>query len=86
MNIEEEIKALEFMIEENQKRIKHLRAVCDHPEEKRTFKYGSDTGNWSKSDDCYWVDIACACGKNWRLDSVMWNWAYRQPKVAILPE
>lgn len=86
MNIGEEIKSLEWMIKEHQARIKVLRNECDHPAEKRTYKYESDIGNWSKSDDTYWVNIECQCGKKWSLDSEMHSWAYRAPLQAILPK
>lgn len=47
MNILEEISFLEAQIKVMKERIDHLRGVCKHEPEKRTFKYGSDMGNWS---------------------------------------
>lgn len=87
MKIEDEIKRLEAQIKTAEQRIKELKNECDHPGDMRNVVYKSDTGNWSKSDDCYWVEIDCKkCGKHWSLDSVMWGWAYREPRTAILPK
>lgn len=39
---------------------------CKH---KRAIKVGggADTGNWDKSQDCYWHDFKCpTCLKEWR--------------------
>lgn len=40
---------------------------CEHPFATRVNK--SDTGNWCKADDRYWVECACPdCGKRWAED------------------
>jgi len=34
-----------------------------------TGKYGANTGNWSSTDDSYWVDFHCPlCDKRWTED------------------
>lgn len=87
MKIEEEIKQLEAQIEAAEQRIKQLKNECSHPGELRRVNYRSDTNNWSKADDCYWVEIDCGkCGKHWSLDSDLWSWAYRDPRGAVLPK
>lgn len=37
------------------------RSECTHSS--IIYKYGANTGNYSSTDDCYWVDIKCLdCG------------------------
>lgn len=44
-----------------------LQQKCAHP--RATKKGNSDTGNWCKSDDCYWYDFSCPdCGLKWSED------------------
>jgi len=44
--------------------LKLLQAECTH--ENKTMKYRGDTGNWDRSDDCYWIEHNCPdCGKHW---------------------
>ena len=44
--------------------LKALQEECAHPALVGIFR--SDTGNWSRSDDVYWVEFKCPdCGKRW---------------------
>jgi hypothetical protein len=44
-----------------------LQESCKHPSADK--KYGSSTGNYDPSSDCYWIDWHCVdCGKKWRTD------------------
>jgi len=44
-----------------------LQEFCTHPNV--TKKYDSDTGNYCKSDDRYWIEYTCPdCGKFWETD------------------
>lgn len=50
-----------------------LQEECTHPLLTGTFK--SDTGNWSRSDDVYWVEFVCPdCGKRWDEDQISVSW------------
>lgn len=47
--------------------IEKLRAQCKHIRTEK--KYGSNTGNYNPTENCYWTDFTCcACGKWWRVD------------------
>ena len=44
-----------------------LQQSCEHPN--KSSKYGSNTGNYDPSADCYWIDHVCTdCGKRWHED------------------
>ena len=44
-----------------------LQKTCNHP--RATKRAGSNTGNWCKSDDCYYYDCECPdCGYRWTED------------------
>jgi hypothetical protein len=46
-----------------------IQEACSHPPLCRTYKYGSNTGNYDPSCDSYWIDHACnLCGKHWQTD------------------
>jgi FPC/CPF motif-containing protein YcgG len=50
------------------KMIQEIQNNCEHVNSE--FKYGADTGNYSKSDDLYWKDYFCQkCKKSWRVYS-----------------
>lgn len=60
--IKEEIKNLNA-------KLKSIQESCCHPEEAVTKEHKSDTGNWDKSDDCYWTVNYCSlCEKMWSED------------------
>lgn len=45
--------------------LRQLQEDCPH--ENKSSIHDSDTGNWCKSDDKYWIDHRCFdCGKYWR--------------------
>lgn len=49
--------------------IEELRNECEHIEAIACFK--SDTGNWCKADDSYWIEVDCpCCGMRYCFDSV----------------
>jgi len=44
-----------------------LQESCPH--ENVDKEYQSDTGNWCKADDSYWIDFKCQdCDKRWVED------------------
>jgi cell division protein FtsB len=56
-------KEIEKLVEERNK----LRSKCKHVN--AVHKYCGSTGNWSKSDDCYWIEYLCYdCGKVWSTE------------------
>lgn len=47
-----------------------LQEECKHPNAEK--KYGSNTGNYDPSADCYWTDFRCHdCGKVWTVDGTV---------------
>lgn len=43
-----------------------LQGMCHH--ENKIGRYGSDTGNWDKNDDDYWISCTCKdCGKTYNI-------------------
>jgi hypothetical protein len=47
--------------------IKSLQDKCKHPNVSKTYK--SDTGNYDKSQDSYWIEFKCPdCEKYWCQD------------------
>lgn len=53
-------------IKERMDQIYEIQNECSHPKSCVEKKYGSDTGNWDSSNDCYWVDLHCTlCDKKW---------------------
>lgn len=57
--------------------IHDLKAACTHT--RFVYKYGSNTGNYDPSADCYWIDIACLdCGmkKSYYDDSNLEEYHY----------
>ena len=60
----DQIKAINFSIEELVATKKRLQAACNHNEV--TKKYWANTGNYDPSCDGYYVDITCKyCGHKW---------------------
>jgi hypothetical protein len=44
-----------------------LQSICTHPN--ATKKYSSNTGNWDRGQDSYWIDWHCLdCDKRWSTD------------------
>ena len=44
-----------------------LQKICSHVNASK--KYCSDTGNWDRNSDSYWIDYSCPdCGKKWSVD------------------
>lgn len=59
---------VEKMKAELRKKIEKIQSECLH--KNLTYEYGADLGNWSKSDDCYWIAYHCPdCSKRWRVDT-----------------
>lgn len=56
-------------ISNSRQQITDLQGKCTHPKCCVEEKPGSNTGNWSPSDDCYWTDYFCSnCKKRWTVD------------------
>lgn len=50
-----------------QNKIKDIQDNCSHPEGAVTKEYGSNTGNYDPSSDCYWTNFVCGlCSKRWQ--------------------
>ena len=61
LKYQEKIAKLQKQIEEEQQKCKH---------DNITGKYGSDIGNWDRSEDSYWLDVKCLeCGLRWHYTS-----------------
>lgn len=57
------------------KELADIQSSCSHPDPCVEYKYGSNTGNWDKGDDCYWIDFKCSlCDLNWTVHSGTKNW------------
>lgn len=57
MTVKERLSAIRQIQADAQAMIKALQEECLHP--LYTAKYGGNTGNWSESDDSYWIDLHC---------------------------
>lgn len=63
-----EIEKLNKQIEKLEKKVSVHQSSCDHKNCK--IKYGSNTGNYDPSADCYWITADCLdCGKYMNFDS-----------------
>lgn len=61
------VAALDAQIAELTQEKYQLQAKCRHTH--AVAKYQSDTGNWCKADDRYWIEFRCYdCGHVWCLD------------------
>jgi len=50
-------------------KIDSIQSECSHPKACLTSVPNSSTGNYSPSDDVYWIDLHCGlCDKRWRED------------------
>ena len=79
MNRIEEIK---LQTSELTQELAGIQSQCNHPPLARTYKYGSNTGNYGSHTDCYWVDYHCQlCDKRWSVDSEDKE-GYRPPEGA----
>ena len=58
--------SIESEIETLRKFLKALQEKCKH--KNLETKYGSNSGNYDPSADCYWIDYYCPdCNKKWRV-------------------
>jgi len=65
--IREQLDALRVKQREIFNEICDIQELCSHNH--MTIETKSDTGNYDRSDDCYWFNANCrACGKSWRVD------------------
>ncbi len=66
MNRIEEIKT---EISKLQTELVAIQAACPHPPLVVRYKYCSNTGNFDRSDDCFWTELRCGlCGLYWNLE------------------
>ena len=43
-----------------------IQKACPHND--KTGRYGSNTGNYDPSADCYWINVSCEdCGRTWSI-------------------
>lgn len=60
------VKDIQLEIEKLEKKIERIQEACSHPEDCMTEEYGSNTGNYDPSADCYWTTYHCGlCDKSW---------------------
>lgn len=65
--IKRKIERLNSKIQKLREDIKQVQEACPHAD--LTYKYGGDSGNYDRSQDCYWIDWHCNdCGKSWTTD------------------
>lgn len=61
------LKRIRKKIESSIKELRALQSECKHPNVNK--KYGSNTGNYDPTADCYWIDFNCPdCEKTWWED------------------
>lgn len=66
-NIKKQMNAINKKIDNLYSKKQNLQLECHH--ENLQGRYGANTGNYSSSDDYYWVDFMCSdCGKRWTED------------------
>lgn len=55
---------IQKLTEEYHNAVKSIQDRCKHRYLEKTYK--SDTGNWCKADDRYWIEYKCPeCLKSW---------------------
>lgn len=87
MEFKELVEARDKALGEYKRLTKLVEDTCVHPKETLEVKYESDTGNYSPSDDSYWVNIYCpVCKCYWRADSKDDNEVYRNPTMVSKEE
>lgn len=65
--VREAVADLDARIQELTEQKYELQSRCRHTN--AVAEYCGNTGNWSKSDDNYWIDIRCYdCGHRWQED------------------
>jgi hypothetical protein len=75
------IEEIKLQISELTQELAGIQSQCNHPPLARTYKYGSNTGNYDPHADCYWVDYECGlCQRRWTVDSQ--DAEYRPPEGA----
>lgn len=66
--IRENVSFLKQRVKEYEERVKSWQEKCEH--QIVTGKYKSNTGNWDRYDDSYWIEAKCLdCGKTFIADS-----------------
>jgi len=82
-DIKDKVQRIKNMQEKLTSELQQLQASCPH--ENKQGEYKGDTGNWSSSDDSYWIDARCLdCGKTWIIDSVTNKLEYYDFKGVIV--
>lgn len=72
-------------VKKEEDELKTIINKCKHEYVK--LKAKSDTGNYCKSDDCYWYEIECkVCGKRWDEDQHLSQYKVHgnNPKVEVI--
>lgn len=64
-----EITRLKKLMQKHEASIKAIQNSCPHSPDVLWYWNFSNTGNYDKSDDCYWATYHCQeCGKIWNDD------------------
>jgi len=67
MNISDKVKKIKLLQSFLDEQLNALQDQCPHDNVEK--KYGSNTGNYDPSADCYWIDFYCPdCEYRWRED------------------
>jgi hypothetical protein len=78
----QEILKLQKQITTIQSKIAAIQKSCQH--ENNEAEYGSNTGNYDPSSDCWWIFVKCLdCDKRMRFDSVDDSDLYRDKRWKI---
>jgi hypothetical protein len=68
MNFKTEYDKIKKNLAKQYEKLRDLQGTCPH--EDLYGEYESNTGNWSPSDDRYWLHLKCDdCGKVWNIYS-----------------
>lgn len=69
MKLKNKVDKIKDKISKLSTQIKEIQDSCPH--DAVDGKYKGDSGNWSSSDDSYWIDATCLeCGKSLFVDSL----------------
>lgn len=75
--LEKKIHKLEGQIRDCEEAIRLLQEVCTH--ENIVGEYFSDTGNWDKMNDDYWIDATCTdCNMKFHASLKQDKWLYEE--------
>lgn len=82
MEFKELVEARDKALGEYKRLTKLVEDTCTHPKDTLEVEYKSDIGNYSPSEDAYWVNINCPmCKCMWVADSEQDREVYNNPTM-----